>query len=302
MKHKSLTLFLVLVTVLSLSFVILVRLAGRGGPYLTQAYMLVPASSALIVRAFFDEHKFADANLRLGRLRHYVQFWAFGLGLTVCFFALYTVFRAGQWDFTGDAFLRNLSQQLEAFGQDVDLTETLPPGMTPRTMLLVYFVGGLTVFNVLPGLITGFGEEFGWRGLMFPRLLEISPWMAYLVGGLIWYAWHLPLALLVPQQVPSRPTQWASLLVVMAVGMVCTHTYLAYVYAKTRSIFVVSLAHIVMNNASASFGYFFVVEDQLMANVATVLVMVVVTGVLCATGQLRVSQACPQDRALSAGP
>ena len=258
--------------------------------------MIIPALSALISRAFFDERKFTDANLRFGRVRHYAQFWLFSLGIVVFFFIAYTVLGVGQWDLAGDTFLQNLSQQLEAFGQEVDLDETLPPGMTPRTMLLLYFVGGLTVFNVLPGLITGFGEEFGWRGLMFPRLYEVRPWMAFMVGGLIWYVWHLPLAFVIPQQVLPNPREQAMLIIPMAIGVVCIHTYLAYVYLKTQNIFVAALAHIVMNNASASFGYFYVIQNQYLANLATVLVMVIVVGVLYSTGQLRVFQAHVSDK------
>jgi hypothetical protein len=39
-------------------------------------------------------------------------------------------------------------------------------------MLMIYFVGGLTIFNLVPGIITGFGEEFGHRGFMFPCSTE----------------------------------------------------------------------------------------------------------------------------------
>jgi membrane protease YdiL (CAAX protease family) len=296
MKNKPLIAFLVLVALLSLGYVAVMKLAGQVGQNLAQAYMLIPALSALISRAFFDERKFTDANLRFGRVRHYAQFWLFSLGIAVLFFIAYTVLGVGQWDLTGDTFLQNLSQQLEAFGQEVDLDETLPPGMTPRMMLLIYFVGGLTVLNVFPGLITGFGEEFGWRGLMFPRLYDVRPWMAFIVGGLIWYVWHLPLALVVPQQVLPNPKEQAVLIIPMAIGVVCTHTYLAYVYLKTQNIFVAALAHIVMNNASASFSYFFVIQNQFLANLATVLVMVIVVGVLYSTGQLRVFQAHVPDR------
>jgi uncharacterized membrane protein YfcA len=63
---------------------------------------------------------------------------------------------------------------------------------------------------------------------------------------------------------------------------------LAYVNLKTRNVLVVSLAHIVLNNASASFGYAFVIQDAFWANLGTVLVMMVVVGVLYVTGQFEV--------------
>lgn len=286
MKHKSLIAYLAIVTLLSGSYVAVMKLAGQIGPYLAQAYMLIPAISALITRLFFDNRRFTDANLRLGRLRHYLQFWLFSLGITTLFFASYTLLGAGQWDFSGNTFLTNLSQQFSASGQDIN--DTLPPGMTPKTMLLLFFVGGLTLFNVLPGMISGFGEEFGWRGLMFPRLYAIRPWVAFVIGGLIWYAWHLPLTLVIPQQAPLSPNKQAILIIVMAIGSILTFIYLAYVYVKTQSIFVTALAHIVMNNASASLSYLFVVHDYFLANLSTVLVMGVVVALLYATGRLQI--------------
>lgn len=292
-KYKSLTAFLVLVALLSGSYVAAMKLAGEAGRYLAQAYMLIPALSALITRAFFDRRKFTDANLRLGHLKHYLRFWLFSLGIVLLYFVSYTLLGAGEWDLSGSTFLTNLSQQLAATGQDIN--DTLPPGMTPRTMLLLFFVGGLTVFNVLPGLITGFGEEFGWRGLMFPRLYEIRPWVAFVLGGVIWYAWHLPLALVVPQQVAPSSNEQLMLIVPMAIGAICTFTYLAYVYVKTRSIFVTALAHIVMNNASASLGYVFVLRNPFLANLGMVVVMLVVVALLFVTGELRVFKTLTPD-------
>jgi membrane protease YdiL (CAAX protease family) len=65
-------------------------------------------------------------------------------------------------------------------------------------MLLIFFFRGLTIFNILPGIITGFGEEFGHRGFMFLLLYKIKPWVGFVGEGLIWYIWHLPLTLVIP--------------------------------------------------------------------------------------------------------
>ncbi len=59
-----------------------------------------------------------------------------------------------------------------AAGQDIN---DLSPGLTPDRMLLAYALGGLTVFKVVPGMITGFGECFGWRAFVFPLLYRIRP-------------------------------------------------------------------------------------------------------------------------------
>lgn len=287
MKHRALVAYLLFVTLVAASYIVGMRLAGKYGGYLAQAYMLTPALAALLTRLFLDPRRFADANLRMGRLKDYGRFWLGSLAIVGLYFAAYTLLGAGRWDLSGNAFLARLTDQFAVAGQDIN--DTLPPGMTPRMMLLLFFVGGLTVFNILPGLITGFGEEFGWRGLMFPRLYAIRPWMGFVVGGLIWYVWHLPLALLAPQSLAPGEGMWN--LAIMAVGSVCTFAYLSYVYVSSRSVWVTALAHIVLNNASASLGYFFVLQSQFLANLGTVLVMALVVTWLFATGRFSVFEA-----------
>jgi membrane protease YdiL (CAAX protease family) len=160
------------------------------------------------------------------------------------------------------------------------MTTALPTGFTPQMMLVAYFIGGLTVFNILPGMITGFGEEFGHRGFMFPLLYRINPLVGLVIGGLIWYAWHLPLALVIPQTVDYPVWQTTLNYLILAIGSVCTFIYLAFVYVKSESVWVTSLAHIAMNNAAASFSYFAVVQNQFLANMGLTLTMMIVVAFL----------------------
>jgi len=287
MRYRSLVIYLLVLGLLCAAVITSARAFGRQGAYLAQFYMLTPAAAALITRSLFHEHRFKDAALRFGRLENNIKYWLFSLGIVAAYFAAYTAVGAATWDLTGGVFLRNLSEQFASAGQD--MTAAVPPGFTPQTMLLVYFVGGLTLFNILPGLITGFGEEFGHRGLMFPLLYSMRPWVGFIIGGLIWFAWHLPLALVVPSVADSQtPTMSFINAVTLAIGAIFTHVYLAYVYVRSSSIFVVSLAHITLNNASAALGYFVALQDQLRANLATALVMMLVVGFLQARGHLRV--------------
>lgn len=166
---------------------------GQQGAYLAQLYMLTPAVAAIITRSFFYRPGFSDASLRFGRLSDYFIFWLASICITGLSYLLFTLLGGITWDFTGQSFLDRLTEQFAAAGQDINAS--LPPGLTPKMMLMIYFVGGLTFFNILPGIITGFGEEFGHRGFMFPNLYRIKPWLGIVLGGLIWYAWHWPLAL-----------------------------------------------------------------------------------------------------------
>ena len=274
MKYKSLIAYFVILIILCAGFVIGTRILGKQGAYLAQGYMLTPAIAALITRLFFYKPHFKDANLRFGRGWDYLKYWLIALGITALSFGTYTLLGAIRWDFSGQVFLERLAEQFAATGQNIN--DTLPPGFTPQMMLLVFTFGGLTVFNILPGLITGFGEEFGHRGFMFPALYRIKPWVGFIVGGLLWFAWHIPITFMVPKT--GETSLGATILnyLILALGSVCTFAYLAYVYVKSGSIFVTSIAHIAMNNAAASLSYFVIIQNQTLANLGTALTMLIV--------------------------
>lgn len=282
----SLAVYFIILIVLCAGFVIGAKMLGEQGAYLAQGYMLTPAVAALLARAFFYPLHFQDANLRFGRLRDYFRFWLYALGITALSCLFYTLLGAISWDFSGGIFLDRLAAQFAASGQDI--SETLPPGFTPKMMLMVFFVGGLTLFNIIPGIITGFGEEFGHRGFMFPALYRIKPWVGLIVGGLIWFAWHIPLSWMVLSPV-SYPV-WISIVntVLLGIGSVCTFIYLAYVYVKSESVFVTSVAHIAMNNAAAAISYFVLIQNQVLANLGLTLTMAIVLAILYFSRELEV--------------
>ena len=293
MKKSPLVIYFIILLVLCAAIIVGAKMLGQQGAYLAQFYMLTPAITALITRTFFYQPKFTDANLRFGKPGDFFKFWIISIGITALSYIFFTLLGGITWDFTGQVFLNRLAEQFAVAGQDINAS--LPPGFTPMTMLLIYFIGGLTIFNILPGIIMGFGEEFGHRGFMFPQLYKIKPWIGIIIGGLIWYVWHLPLALVIPQT--TQYPLWQNLLnfIFLAVGSICTFTYLAYIYVKSRSVWVTSLAHIAMNNSAASFSYFAVIQNQVLANIGLALTMIIVVVVLYFKRELVVFQKYFQD-------
>jgi uncharacterized protein len=68
----------------------------------------------------------------------------------------------------------------------------LPAGIDPWTFILLQVVQAILLAPVINALFT-FGEEFGWRGYLLPRLMPLGWRKAMLVSGVIWGAWHWPL-------------------------------------------------------------------------------------------------------------
>ena len=248
MKNKPMFFYFFILILLCAGFIVGARVLGQQGTYLAAGYMLTPAFAALITRLFFYKPRFKDAGLRLGRVSDYIKFWLYSLVITALSFGMFTLIGAIHWDFSGKVFLDLIAQQFALTGQD--MFASLPPGFTPQIMLWLFFLGGLTLFNVMPGIVSGFGEEFGHRGFMFPLLYPKRPWLGLLIGGFLWYVWHLPLLLVVPAGASLPLWQTVVNTIGGVIGSICTHTYLCYVYAKSRSIFVPSIAHITLDNAA----------------------------------------------------
>jgi membrane protease YdiL (CAAX protease family) len=75
------------------------------------------------------------------------------------------------------------------------------PSVTAVTPLLRWLAGypvdtgamlGLLIPGLILGVVSGFAEEFGWRGFLLPQLLKrFSPLVATLLVGLVWGGlWH----------------------------------------------------------------------------------------------------------------
>ena len=73
------------------------------------------------------------------------------------------------------------------------------PGKPMGSLLAI-----LTFVGVPIGTMLAFGEEFGWRGYLLPKLLPLGEVKAALIVGLIWGPWHLPV-LIVGLNYPGQP-------------------------------------------------------------------------------------------------
>lgn len=63
--------------------------------------------------------------------------------------------------------------------------------ITSQTYFLIQIVEAIILSPIL-NLLAVFGEEFGWRAYLQPKLMPLGPRKALLITGLIWGVWHWP--------------------------------------------------------------------------------------------------------------
>ncbi len=106
---------------------------------------------------------------------------------------------------------------------------------------------GTTLLLILPF----FGEEFGWRAYMTPKLEQILPMPAALVvGGILWGVWHAPLTVQGHNfglDYPGFPFLGIFMMCVMCTALGAILTLLT---KRTKSVFPAAIMHGINNNMS----------------------------------------------------
>jgi membrane protease YdiL (CAAX protease family) len=91
-----------------------------------------------------------------------------------------------------------------------------------------------------------FGEEYGWRGYLLPRLLPLGEIRASLLLGVIWALWHLPL-LVAGLNYPGVNV-WLAISVFTFVTVALSFTYTWVYVASSGSVLVTAVFHASTNN------------------------------------------------------
>lgn len=191
--------------------------------------MFGPAAAAFITRALTKEgmeHSMLKFNIK-NNLKYYIMpFWV--LLIYALLNALITPLMAG-------------------------VSYSMPEKMPEITLSIV------NVAATCPLLIgMYFGEEYGWRGYLYPKLEELmGTGKALIVSGIIWGVWHT--SVLVNghnfgRDIPFFPISNILLMCVMCIFIAPFFTYIA---KKTDSVWPAAIAHAFFNNFAGNTGSLF---------------------------------------------
>jgi len=103
------------------------------------------------------------------------------------------------------------------------------------------FVLPVWVLLLIPECIVAFGEEYGWRGYLQPRLMPLGEIRGSLIIGVIWSLWHLPV--LLAGLLYGGNTPWLVLLIFVFTVTMSTFAYTWLAKASHYSTILASIFH-----------------------------------------------------------
>ncbi len=222
--------------------------AGTGSmlSILVAAVMFFPAVGVLLTRLITKEG-FKNAWIKphfKGNIKTYLLAY-FGPGILTILGALvyFLVYP--------DNFDKNfgyLGQTLAETGAQIP-QETLPIVLISQTVTAL-------LFGPIMNIVTCFGEEWGWRGYLLPKMAEkLPPIPMLLVNGIIWGLWHAPLTAVGHNYgVGYKGFPFAGIAAMCDLCIVMG-TFFSYVAMKTKSCIPAVLAHGAINSI-ASIGIY----------------------------------------------
>src|SRR5262249_4696033 len=110
-------------------------------------------------------------------------------------------------------------------------------------VVYAFLVLAPTMYVVI-GSLRALGEEIGWRGFLHARLREQNISHPYILTGIIWGLWHLPLILFADYATSDLP--YLSALLFM-ITITANSVFMGWIKEKSGTIWPAALAHGVHN-------------------------------------------------------
>ncbi len=203
---------------------------------LATAYMWAPALGNILTRLLTREG-WSDTYLRPNFKRGWL-FWLAGWFLP----AIMTL--AGAAIFFA-LFPRYFDPSLSTVKQSISQSPSMG-SLSPWAVVAIQLILAVLVAPVLNFLAT-FGEEFGWRAYLFPKLMPLGGRMAMLIIGVIWGIWHWPVILMGYEygfKYPGFP--WTGLLLFIVITYSFA-TFLGWLTLRSRSVWPAVVGHAAIN-------------------------------------------------------
>ena len=161
----------------------------------------------------------------------------------------------------------------------------------PKESMPLYVLPVMALL-LIPECIVAFGEEYGWRGYLLPRMMPLGEVRASLIVGVIWSLWHLPV--LLAGILYGGNTLWLVLVMFVFTVMMSSFPYTWLAAASHYSSTLASIFHGSTNWFANRISTFLVSGSLLYFGLATgigwLLIVIVVYGVFKRPQQVELAE------------
>ena len=218
------------------------------GQLVIAAMMFVPTIGVLLSGAGLKDMGWKPQVRK--NIRIILAAWFAPAVLTAAGAALYFLIFPKHFDLSGE--------YVAAVGGAQAIEQMKSQGISCSMYVMISAVSSIT-YGPLINTFVALGEEIGWRGFLYPQLKAgFGQRKGWLLGGVIWGAWHWPLIWLIgyeygaaagnPAGYAGFPVSGMLLFCVISTGLGVLH---AWLYEKGESILAPSLLHGAFNAAAA---------------------------------------------------
>lgn len=290
----NIVLFLVLTFGISWTVWLVLRALGVPLGIYAAVGMFGPAAAAVLVRVLRKEG-FADAGLRLVGKGHRGGGWMYlAAYLAPPLFIAAGVLLSLVIGYQHWAFSQNVQAEAQAIVKALQQQGAkLPPGYTPQQLALLSLLSQIALAFTLAipfNMIFTFGEEFGWRGYLLPKLAPLGGVWAAIITGVIWGLWHAPVIVLDGYNYPGNPPLGVLMMVVFTTALGIIFAWFRF---RSGSVWPSTLSHAAIN-AQVGFGLVFLSPGNPFLRPPIGLIglapMIVFAIWLIVTGRLRVER------------
>ncbi|RPJ42385.1 MAG: CPBP family intramembrane metalloprotease [Chloroflexi bacterium] len=202
---------------------------GAGGLYVL-GLMWAPGIAGMVTQLVY-EHTLRGLGWKLGKAKYLLV--AFLLPLGYCLLVYGITWLSGLGGFPDPGLMAMIQ---ERWG-----------GLTRSPALQILLTVVLTAFfGMIGGLISGLGEEIGWRGLFVPELYKVTTFTkTSLISGAVWGLWHFPLLFFADYNLPGAPRWYAGLM--FAILVIGVSFAFAWLRLKSGSLWTAAVLHAAHN-------------------------------------------------------
>jgi membrane protease YdiL (CAAX protease family) len=155
-----------------------------------------------------------------------------------------------------------------------------PPPTPPFEVAVLMALPAFLIAPLINTLVA-IGEEVGWRGYLWARWQPLGPRRAALAIGVIWGVWHAPI-IVQGHNYPGEPLLGPLLMVVLTVAY---GVILAWLRARSGSVWPAALAHGALNAEGGAVAVFLTPADRLVG--APIGIVALIPALLVALALLR---------------